>query len=100
MDTVTLIRSAIRGLLQVAAARLEVQLRALLSRDEDYASAGKPVCDYADPAARAELDAWARRSTWPASVCSDYAQPPAKDGRSCPHDRKSPAAPQIPQRSR
>jgi hypothetical protein len=37
--------------------------------------------DPADPAARAELDAWARRSTWPASVCSDYAEPPAKDGR-------------------
>jgi hypothetical protein len=87
MDSVPLIRGAIRGL-QVAAARLEVQLQALLSRDQDYASAGKPVCDYADPAARAELDAWARRSTWPASVCLDYAEPPAKDGRSCPHDRK------------
>ena len=55
MDTVTLVRSAIRGLLQVAGADLEAQLRDLLVRDDDYASAGKPVCDYDDRAARAAL---------------------------------------------
>jgi hypothetical protein len=61
MDTVTLIRSAIRGLLQVAGDELEAKLRARLSRDDDYARAGKPVCDYDDPAAREELvDALAR----------------------------------------
>ena len=61
MDTVTLIRSAIRGLLQVADAELEAELREQLSRDDDYTRAGKPVCDYDDPAAREELvDALAR----------------------------------------
>jgi len=55
MDTVTLIRSAIRGLLRVAAADLARRLRGVLERDEDYAVAGKPSCDYDDPAARAAL---------------------------------------------
>jgi len=61
MDTVTLIRSAIRGLLGVADAELAAGLRALVRRDDDYARAGKPVCDYDDAAARAALvDALAR----------------------------------------
>jgi hypothetical protein len=61
MDTVTLIRSAIRGLLKVADAELAVQLRGLVRRDDDYAAVGKPVCDYDDPDARAALvDALAR----------------------------------------
>jgi hypothetical protein len=61
MDTVTLIRSAIRGLLKAADTALEGELRGLLARDDDYASAGKPVCDYDDAAARAALvDALAR----------------------------------------
>ncbi len=54
MDTVTLVRSAIRGLL-AAAGEVETELRAVLGRDDDYASAGKPVCDYDDPAARETL---------------------------------------------
>jgi Transposase DDE domain/Transposase domain (DUF772) len=61
MDTVTLVRSAIRGLLKACDGELAVQLRGVLSRDDDYAAAGKPACDYDDPAARAELvDALAR----------------------------------------
>ena len=61
MDTVTLIRSAIRGILQVADSELEVRLRGVLARDDDYGSAGKPVCDYDDPAAReAMIDALAK----------------------------------------
>ena len=61
MDTVTLIRSGIRGLVKVANADLAVQLRGLLRRDDDYASAGNAVCDYDDPTARAALvDALAR----------------------------------------
>lgn len=61
MDTVTLVRSAIRGLLRVAEAQLEAGLRGLLARDDDYATAGKPVCDYEDAAAREALvDALAR----------------------------------------
>ena len=55
MDTVTLIRSGIRGVLRVADSALEGQLRAVLTRDDDYGSAGKPACDYDDPAARVEL---------------------------------------------
>ncbi len=61
MDTVTLIRSAIRGLLKVAATDLEDELRAVLAREDDYTAAGKPVCDYDDPDARVALiDALAR----------------------------------------
>ena len=54
MDTVTLVRSAIRGLLAVAG-ELAPELRGCIRRDDDYASAGKPVCDYDDPAAREAL---------------------------------------------
>jgi hypothetical protein len=55
MDTVTLVRSAIRGLLKAAGSDLAGKLRGVLRRDDDYAAAGKPACDYDDPAARAEL---------------------------------------------
>jgi len=55
MDTVTLVRSAIRGLLKVVDADLETELRSRLRRDDEYASAGKPVCDYDDPTARQAL---------------------------------------------
>ena len=55
MDTVTLVRSAIRGLLKAAGGDLAGELRRLLRRDDDYAAAGKPACDYDDPAAREEL---------------------------------------------
>jgi hypothetical protein len=55
MDTVTLVRSAIRGLLKAAGSDLAGELRRLLRRDDDYAAAGKPACDYDDPAAREEL---------------------------------------------
>ena len=51
-DTVTLIRSAIRGLLRVADDELEAQIRRYLRRDDDYARAGKPTCDWDDPEAR------------------------------------------------
>ncbi|MCA1671088.1 MAG: transposase [Actinobacteria bacterium] len=61
MDTVTLLRSAIRGLLGAADPELETELRAVLARDDDYAAAGKPVCDYEDKSAREALvDALAR----------------------------------------
>src|SRR6266536_2679883 len=61
MDTVTLIRSAIRGLLGACDGELAGQLRGVLARDDDYVTAGKPACDYDDPAAREQLvDALAR----------------------------------------
>jgi hypothetical protein len=55
MDTVTLIRSGIRGVFKAAGADLEAELRSVIGRDDDYAAAGKPVCDYDDPVARKVL---------------------------------------------
>jgi Transposase DDE domain len=54
-DTVTLLRGAIRGLLRVCPVELASLVRAALERDDDYAAAGKPVCDWDDPAAREQL---------------------------------------------
>ena len=63
MDTVTLLRSGIRGLLAAAGAR-EDHLRSLLRRDDDYASAAKPAIDWEDPASReALIDAVATDAT-------------------------------------
>jgi hypothetical protein len=65
MDTVTLVRSAIRGVLDAVDAESRVELRAVLTRDDDYASAGKPACDWDDEVARLALvdaltgDGWA-----------------------------------------
>jgi hypothetical protein len=55
MDTVTLIRSALRGLFTVADAELETDLRAVCSGCDDYGSAGKPRIDWDDKVAREEL---------------------------------------------
>lgn len=55
LDTVTLIRSAIRGLLAATAADLTVELRAAITSGDDYATTGKPQIDWDDPAAREAL---------------------------------------------
>jgi hypothetical protein len=55
MDTVTLVRSGIRGLLAACDRELEARLRGVLARDDDYRGAGKPVCDWEDRSAREEL---------------------------------------------
>ena len=55
MDTVTLIRSAVRGLLAAAGADLAAALRAALVSGDDYAGGGKPQIDWDDRAAREEL---------------------------------------------
>jgi hypothetical protein len=55
MDTVTLIRSALRGLFKVADAELETDLRAVCSGCDDYVSASKPRIDWDDAGAREEL---------------------------------------------
>ena len=55
MDTITLTRSAIRGLLKAADPDLEQRVRAALSGGDDYASAAKPVIDWDDAEARAAL---------------------------------------------
>ncbi|MGH9118227.1 MAG: IS1182 family transposase [Acidimicrobiales bacterium] len=55
-DTVTLLRSAIRKLVRaVQATALGFRVRMALSRDDDYASPGKPPCDWDDPEAREQL---------------------------------------------
>jgi len=54
-DSVTLIRSAIRGLLKEADDDLAARIRRFLRRDDDYARAGKPACEWDDPAAREAL---------------------------------------------
>jgi hypothetical protein len=55
MDTVTLIRSAIRGLLKVASAELETALRGVLSSGDDYADSAKPQIDWDDKVSREAL---------------------------------------------
>jgi hypothetical protein len=55
MDTITLIRSALRGLLTVADEELEAELRAVLSSGDDYATGAKPQIDWDDSAAREAL---------------------------------------------
>lgn len=60
-DTVTLIRNAIRGVLRVANEAIVTELRALLKRDDEYATPGKPACDWDNVTEREELiDALAR----------------------------------------
>ncbi|MEP7021857.1 MAG: transposase [Pseudonocardiales bacterium] len=55
MDTLTLIRSALRGLLHVAEAELQARLRAVLVSGDDYASTAKPQIDWDDAQAREQL---------------------------------------------
>jgi len=52
MDTVTLVRSALRALLKAADAVLEAELRGLLTSGDDYSSTAKPQIDWDDQAAR------------------------------------------------
>ena len=60
MDTVSLVRAAIRGVLAAADER-EEPLRSVLRRDDDYGTGGKPACDWEDAEARLALvDALAR----------------------------------------
>jgi hypothetical protein len=57
-DTVIQLRAAIRRLLAAAdrdAPALAAAVRAGLAREDDYASLGKPPCDWDDPAAREAL---------------------------------------------
>jgi len=58
-DTVTQLRAAIRVLLSAAGQAGELELaaavRAALTRDDDYATVGKPPCDWDDKAARDAL---------------------------------------------
>jgi len=83
-DTVTMIRSAIRGLLRVADAALATELRGVLRRDDDYERAGKPTCEWDDAVARDDLvDALARDA---------YAALALVDGRALAPDVQQAAA--------
>ena len=55
MDTITLIRSAIRSLLKVAGSELAGELRGVLTSGDDYASSVKPGIDWDDREAQAQL---------------------------------------------
>ena len=55
MDTITLIRSAIRALLKAAGTGLETELRGVLTSGDDYASLSKPQIDWDDEAGREQL---------------------------------------------
>jgi hypothetical protein len=55
MDTITLIRSAIRAVLKAAGEQLGADLRAVLTSGDDYASSSKPQVDWDDTIAREEL---------------------------------------------
>ena len=55
MDTITLIRSAIRNLLKVADRTLSAELRSVISSGDEYASSAKPEIDWDDREAQAQL---------------------------------------------
>jgi hypothetical protein len=55
MDTVTLIRSAIRGLFKVTDTELAAELRGVLKSGDDYESSAKPMIDWDDEGAREAL---------------------------------------------
>ena len=54
-DTVTQLRAAIRKVLNVVGVDVAEAIRTVLVRDDDYASAGKPPCDWDDPMSRDAL---------------------------------------------
>jgi hypothetical protein len=85
-DTVTQLRAAIRKVLaalEQAGSTLSARVRVTLSRDDDYASPGKPPCDWDDPAAREALvdelvsDALAALAALDGQVLPGTAQDPA-----------------------
>jgi hypothetical protein len=54
-DTITLIRSAIRGLLRAADHIVRAELRAVISSGDAYTDTGKPAIDWTDPGEREHL---------------------------------------------
>ncbi len=54
-DTVTQLRAAIRKVLAKVGPALAAKIRAVLARDDDYATIGKPPCDWDDRGARDAL---------------------------------------------
>jgi hypothetical protein len=54
-DTVTLVRSALVGLLAVVGDEFAAEIRSSFERDDDYKKPGKPACDWDDAKAREAL---------------------------------------------
>jgi hypothetical protein len=54
-DTVTLIRSSIRGVLRASDAQTAQRVREVLKRDDAYDTPGKPACDWDVAEAREQL---------------------------------------------
>ncbi len=54
-DTVTQLRASILKVLIAADSKLQVEIRSVLRRDDDYGSLGKPPCDWDDALAREAL---------------------------------------------
>lgn len=84
MDTVTLVRSALRGLLGAADEELEAELRTTLSSGDDYATSAKPQIDWDDAAAREALVDSRARDAFACLVLLDgreLAQPVAEAAR-------------------
>ena len=75
MDTVTLIRSAIRGLLKVADAELAIALRGAITSGDDYASAAKPQIDWDDRDAQVELVDSRAKDAYACLVVLDGSEP-------------------------
>ncbi len=80
-DTVTQLRAAIRKLLAVLPAALAERVRAVLCRDDDYLSPGKPPCDWDDRAARdALVDGLVRDARAAlAALVGEELEPPARE---------------------
>jgi Transposase DDE domain/Transposase domain (DUF772) len=80
-DTVTQLRAAIRKLLGASPAALASRVRAVLTRDDDYLSPGKPPCDWDDRAARdALVDALVRDARAALTALQDETlEPPARE---------------------
>ena len=55
MDTITLIRSAIRGVLRSLSPEFEQKVRGAFTSDDSYKTSAKPSIDWSDASARAEL---------------------------------------------
>jgi hypothetical protein len=70
-DTVTQLRAAIRKVLATVGSTLAREIRSALRRDDDYATIGKPPCDWDDAGARdALVDALVRDAN-AALLCLD-----------------------------
>jgi hypothetical protein len=64
MDTITLVRSAMRGLLKAADDGLEAELRAVIRSGDEYATSAKPQIEWDDQGARDELVATRARDAY------------------------------------